>query len=111
MLGDLDDFITPSQQCINPIFTDGKPTVEKSKEEKGVAKISLDSSIFDGLPYDCIWFGWLVAHLTAAPSPTSSKLAVAERRQQCRSTTVSHAGTTFPLIVEKQSNRSISVVV
>jgi len=46
MLGDLNDFITPAQACVNPLFTSS--TGEK---DLGVAKISLDSGVFSGLEY------------------------------------------------------------
>ncbi len=52
-LGDLDDFITPSQSCVNPIFagdgsststsTNGQPAA-KAEEDKGRAKVTLEAS-------------------------------------------------------------------
>ena len=54
LLGDLSDFIAPSQACVNPLFAtdvNAAATAEVSEgERKGRAKISLDSDIFSGLP-------------------------------------------------------------
>ncbi|OQR83120.1 nuclear prelamin A recognition factor-like protein [Achlya hypogyna] len=41
-LGDLDDFIQPSQACVNPLFLAGKQATEK-------ATVSLDSDIYSGI--------------------------------------------------------------
>ena len=48
MLGDLNDFIEPAQACVNPLFASDEPA---AGQDKGVAKISLDSGIFSGLEY------------------------------------------------------------
>ncbi|CAK4212512.1 unnamed protein product [Aphanomyces euteiches] len=40
-LGDLDDFITPSQACVNPLFL--------SKKSKELAQVNLDSDIYSGI--------------------------------------------------------------
>ncbi|RQM23168.1 hypothetical protein B5M09_010681 [Aphanomyces astaci] len=42
-LGDLDDFIAPSQACVNPLFLTGK---DKSKEP---TQVNLDSDIYSGI--------------------------------------------------------------
>ena len=57
VLGDLDDFIAPSQSCVNPIIaTDVADASAKldSGVQQGMAKISLDSGVFSGLP--CVLF-------------------------------------------------------
>ena len=54
-LGDLNDFIEPSQACVNPLFktpvTDADKAVADKSDKSGLAKIQLDSSIFDELEY------------------------------------------------------------
>lgn len=45
MLGDLDDFIGPSQACVNPIL----PTAGAERAASGGATISLDSGISAGM--------------------------------------------------------------
>lgn len=59
MLGDLDDFITPSQSCVNPLFTDAAKPAPKAGavgdasavgDKKGVAKLDLASDFL--LPSD-----------------------------------------------------------
>ena len=55
LLGDLNDYIEPSQACVNPLFVsvDAKKEVDQppTKSKKGVAKISLDSGIFSGIRF------------------------------------------------------------
>ena len=52
-LGDLNDFIEPSQACVNPLFktpvTDADKAVADKSDKSGLAKIQLDSGIFDEL--------------------------------------------------------------
>lgn len=48
-IGDLDDFITPSQACVNPIFAGTaeatpKPTGDGAGDSKGRAKVTLEAS-------------------------------------------------------------------
>ena len=59
ILGDLDDFIAPSQSCVNPLFASpsapsgsaaGEGGDGDGVDKRGVAKISLNSSIFSGIP-------------------------------------------------------------
>ena len=45
MLGDLDDFIVPSQACVNPLFAPPKPSSFSAPEGKGAAKITIDSDL------------------------------------------------------------------
>ena len=65
MLGDLNDFIAPSQSCVNPLFAvpsssastsastatsgDGTAAPDDARDPRGVAKISLSSGIFSGI--------------------------------------------------------------
>lgn len=50
ILGDLSDFIEPTQACVNPLFAaDVKRSQEELDAAKGAAKISLDSGIFSGI--------------------------------------------------------------
>ena len=43
VLGNLDDFIAPSQACVNPIFTQPKDGESAAATQIGVAKISIES--------------------------------------------------------------------
>jgi hypothetical protein len=58
LLGDLNDFIAPSQACVNPLFAPPSPADEPDAVKRGRAKVSLDSDVFSGLPYvrfvDCV---------------------------------------------------------
>ena len=52
MLGDLDDFITPAQSCVNPMFADevnSMSTEERDALRRGTAKVSLSSGVFAGV--------------------------------------------------------------
>ena len=54
VLGDLNDFVAPSQACVNPIIASDIATANETLDAEsmlGLAKISLESSIFSGLPY------------------------------------------------------------
>ncbi len=54
MLGDLNDYIVPAQSCVNPLFADQVNGAASSLDEgtrKGMARISLSSDVFSGLPY------------------------------------------------------------
>lgn len=46
-LGDLDDYITPSQACVNPLFTSASnaPAAAGADAKPGVAKITLETEI------------------------------------------------------------------
>jgi hypothetical protein len=52
-LGDLNDFIQPSQACVNPMFVDTRTSASSlnSIDGKGAAKVSLKSDVFSGLRY------------------------------------------------------------
>lgn len=54
VLGDLSDFIEPSQACVNPLFAADVNAAkqEADAQKKGAAKISLDSGIFSGIGCD-----------------------------------------------------------
>jgi hypothetical protein len=51
ILGDLDDFIAPSQSCVNPLFTESKGVAARSApapsqppaDRRGAARLALDS--------------------------------------------------------------------
>lgn len=59
VLGDLDDFVSPSQACVNPIFADDVKRAEElldhegdtemNEEKKGYAKIQLTSGFDSGV--------------------------------------------------------------
>lgn len=49
VLGELDDFIEPSQACVNPLFASEVNEAAKDARD-GRAKVALDSSIYAGLP-------------------------------------------------------------
>ena len=58
MLGDLNDFIVPAQSCVNPLFADavnggaaGEDDPDAARRKKGLARVSLSSDVFSGLPY------------------------------------------------------------
>ena len=60
MLGDLNDFIVPAQACVNPLFAEQVNTLtdeESTRRKLGMARISLSSDVFSGIPY--VW-GWHV---------------------------------------------------
>jgi hypothetical protein len=49
-LNNLDDYLGPAQACTNPLFTSSSPADHFQEEDQsGAAKISLDTSIFDGI--------------------------------------------------------------
>lgn len=53
VLGDLNDFVAPSQACVNPIIASDVANANDVLDagiQQGLAKISLDSGIFSGLP-------------------------------------------------------------
>lgn len=54
VLGDLNDFIEPSQACVNPLFA---ADVNQKDERSGAAKVAVDSSVFAGIP--CVCAAWL----------------------------------------------------
>lgn len=46
MLGDLDDFIVPSQACVNPLFARPKDAAaDAEKPGNGQARIAIDSDL------------------------------------------------------------------
>lgn len=47
VLGDLSDFIEPSQACVNPLFAS---EVNREEPAEGAAKVAVDSSVFSGIP-------------------------------------------------------------
>ena len=60
-LGDLSDFIEPSQSCINPLFTgsDAAAGVAAAPSESGGAKLVLDACAPDPeLPPKRTWGKW-----------------------------------------------------
>jgi hypothetical protein len=55
-LNNLDDYLGPAQACTNPLFTSSTPADHFQEEDQsGAAKITLDTSIFDGVG-DTIFF-------------------------------------------------------
>lgn len=54
MLGDLDDFINPSQSCVNPLFAStqavGSTAPLAPGEARGIAKISIASDLGSFVP-------------------------------------------------------------
>ena len=59
LLGDLNDFIQPSQACTNPLFVSDKgdggevSMASTPATTRGTAKVTLDSGIFSGLRSVC----------------------------------------------------------
>ena len=65
VLGDLDDFLAPTQACVNPLFVEGQQStsVASADATPDVAQVTLHSGIFSGIGNESV-----------APAPTKPDL-------------------------------------
>ena len=77
VLGDLDDFLAPTQACVNPLFVEGQKSAAAAAGPPEVAQVTLHSGIFSGIGNESVAPG-------GAPAPKRPDLIKADASDAAR---------------------------